>query len=118
MLNVRRAEFLARCKSIQPDLLTRSPQLVLWIFQSQAILFIFPSTFNIKPSCHINLQRNCGSAAGSHSSQNLSVAQQSNPTASLLYMWLNRKPKPFYYLNRSIQRVPREGTERAPIKPQ
>jgi hypothetical protein len=63
-----------------------------WIFQSQAILFIFPSTFNIKPSCHIYLQWNCGFAAGSHSSQTLSVAQQSNPTASLLYMWLNRKP--------------------------
>ncbi|KAL9353464.1 hypothetical protein Peur_056144 [Populus x canadensis] len=63
-----------------------------WIFQSQAILFIFPSTFNIKPSCHIYLQRNCGFAAGSNSSQTLSVAQQRNPTASLLYMWLNRKP--------------------------
>ncbi|KAG6758875.1 hypothetical protein POTOM_035337 [Populus tomentosa] len=107
--NATRAKFLATYKSVQPDLSTRSLATCSLDLRHE-LFYSFSrqlSTSNQVATCIYR-----GTVAlrqGSHSSQTLSVAQQSNPTASLLYMWLNRKPKPFYYLNRSIQRVPKGG---------
>ncbi|KAJ6897956.1 hypothetical protein NC652_024698 [Populus alba x Populus x berolinensis] len=55
--------FINKSKHIKTVTVTPT-KFTTWIFQSRAILFIFPSTFNIKPSCHMHLQRNCGFAAG------------------------------------------------------
>lgn len=85
-LYVTRAEFLATCKSSQPVLLTRSLTTRSCTGSSSHKLF-YSFSRQLSTSNQV--------AAGSHSSQTLSVAQQSNPTASLVYMWLNRKPNLF-----------------------